>query len=107
MRGGRTGFAETSAGMAVPAKSREDQLGSREKEGVRERVRTDVVGGVALDDALGDSLDGVTTAVERCLEEVVGRLLEGSQHENRVLHLGDSESSDTEDLALGATNGIS
>lgn len=36
---------------------------------------------------------------------MVGRLLEGRQHEHRVLHLGDSETSDSENLSLGAVKG--
>lgn len=51
-------------------------------------------------DALGDTLDGIATSVERSVEEVVRRLLERGQHEHRILHLGDSETSDTEDLSL-------
>ena len=56
--------------------------------------------GDAHDDALGHPLDLVSLAKDGSVKEVVGRLLERGEHENRVLHLGDAEARDAEDLTL-------
>mmetsp|Transcript_2271 Transcript_2271/g.6883 ORF Transcript_2271/g.6883 Transcript_2271/m.6883 type:complete len:501 (-) Transcript_2271:667-2169(-) len=56
----------------------------------------------AEDDALGDAADGVGARVDRRLEEVVGRLLEGGEHEHRLLHLRHAKARDAEHLSAEA-----
>lgn len=49
---------------------------------------------------LTDADNGIVSAVHGSVEEVVRRLLEGGQHEDRLSHLGHSEPRDAQHLPL-------
>ena len=53
----------------------------------------------AHDDALAHAVDLVLLAVVGGVEEVVGGLLEGGEHQDGLLHLGQPVAGDAEDLA--------
>ena len=55
--------------------------------------------GNAHDDALTHPADLVLLAVVGGVKEVIGRLLEGGEHQDGLLHLGQSVASDAENLA--------
>ena len=57
-------------------------------------------GRITHDDALGDASNTICLAKRRRVEQVVGCLLERSQHEHAVLHLRHTESRDTQYFAL-------
>mmetsp|Transcript_40557 Transcript_40557/g.107112 ORF Transcript_40557/g.107112 Transcript_40557/m.107112 type:complete len:291 (+) Transcript_40557:284-1156(+) len=75
---------------------RQLRLGRALQQGEDARAQLD---GDAHDDALGDALDGSGARVEGGLVEMVGRLLEGREREDRLRHLGHAEARDAEDLA--------
>lgn len=55
---------------------------------------------VTHDDTFRYTSNRVRLAKRRGVEQVVGRLLEGCEHQNAVLHLGNTEPCDTKDFAL-------
>ena len=56
--------------------------------------------GDAHDDGLTHACDVIHSAVQSSIEEVVGCLLKGGQHEHRVLHLGNAKPGDSQHLSL-------
>lgn len=62
--------------------------------------RATVCGRVAHDDTFRHTCHAVRLAPCGCVEQMIGRLLEGCQHQDAVLHLRDTETSDTQNLAL-------
>lgn len=66
--------------------------------------RSDVVGWTSENDALGNTLDRIPASVERRVEQVVRRLFERGQHEDRVFHLGDTEPSDAQNFSLHSSS---
>ena len=57
-------------------------------------------GGVTHDDTLRYASDRITFPVSCRIKEMVCGFLEGREHENAVLHLGHTETCDTENFAL-------
>ena len=55
---------------------------------------------VAHDDALRDAKDLVCLPESRRIEQMVRRLLKRREHQHAVLHLRNTETRDTQDLAL-------
>lgn len=58
--------------------------------------------GDSHDDGLTDAVDLVDAPMQGCVKEMVGRLLEGRQIENAVLHLGYPKPCDAQNLTLQA-----
>jgi hypothetical protein len=55
---------------------------------------------VTHNDTLRNAGNAVILSVYRGIKEMIRRFLKGGQHENAVLHLGDTEASDTQYLTL-------
>ena len=62
--------------------------------------RSAIGGWVPHDDALRNTQNFVVLSVRRCIEKMVGRLLERRKHQHGVFHLRHTEARDTEDLSL-------
>lgn len=61
---------------------------------------TTVSGRVAHDNTLRYASNAIRFTIRRRIEQMIGRLLEGRQHEHAVLHFGYAKTGDAQNFAL-------